>query len=105
MERYEDIYSLSDREITREIGEKIRKIRLDDNITREELQRITGIHSKTIGDAENGKNVTLITLIGILRGLNALDLLDPLVKDEEVSPVAMAMNRGKVRERARGGGR
>jgi transcriptional regulator with XRE-family HTH domain len=102
MEQYNDSYSRSDRDIAEEIGKKIRIIRLNNNISRSELQRITGIHEKTIGDAENGKNVTLITLIGILRGLNALDLLEPLTEDEYISPVAMAKNRGKVRERASG---
>jgi transcriptional regulator with XRE-family HTH domain len=102
MERYEDVYSLSDREIAENIGEKLRRVRLNANIPRDKLQYISGIHAKTIGDAENGKNITLITLIQILRGLNALHLLDLLVEEELVSPVSMAMNRGKVRERASG---
>jgi len=104
MEHGWGIYSLSNREIVKDIGEKIRRIRLNGNVTRSELQRITGIHAKTIGDAEDGKNVTLITLVGILRGLNALDLLDRLVEEEKVSPVDLAKNKGKVRERATGRG-
>ena len=100
MEIINDTYSLSNREIAEDIGRKIRRIRLNKNITREELQQITGIHSKTIGDAENGKNVTVITLISILRGLNALELLDRLLEEERVSPVALAMSKGKVRKRA-----
>jgi transcriptional regulator with XRE-family HTH domain len=102
MEHYEDIYSFSDREIVRDLGEKIRRIRLNRNISREELQRVTGIHVRTIGDAENGKNVTIMNLLGILRGLNSLRLLVPLLTDEEISPVAIAKNREKVRERATG---
>jgi DNA-binding XRE family transcriptional regulator len=97
MEYHRSIYSLSDREIAEDIGKKIRNIRLNDNVTRDELQQISGVHAKTIGDAENGKNITLITLISILRGLNALHLFDPLVESEEMSPAAAAMNRGKVR--------
>jgi transcriptional regulator with XRE-family HTH domain len=104
MERNFGIYALSDREIAVDIGEKIRRIRLNANITREELQQITGVHKKTIGDAENGKNVTLITLISILRGLNALHLLERFTEEEVISPVALAMNRGKVRKRASGKG-
>ncbi|MDR0309197.1 MAG: helix-turn-helix domain-containing protein [Candidatus Methanoplasma sp.] len=100
MERYGENYSLSDIEIAEDIGRKIQRIRLNENITRDELQYITGVHSKTIGDAEKGKNITLITLISILRGLKALDLLGPLVEDEPISPVALAMNNGKVRKRA-----
>ncbi|MDR2866783.1 MAG: helix-turn-helix domain-containing protein [Methanomassiliicoccaceae archaeon] len=98
---YGGAYSLSDTEILEDIGEKIRKIRLKANITRDELHFRTGIHKKTIGDAEIGRNITMMTLIGILRGLNAFDLLEPLLKEEEVSPVALAMNKGRSRERAR----
>jgi len=102
MKEYENIYSLSDREIAEDVGKKIRRIRLNENISRDELQLITGVHRKTIGDIENGKNVTLVTLISVLRGLNALHLLDQLAADEIASPVSMAMNKGKVRERATG---
>jgi transcriptional regulator with XRE-family HTH domain len=102
MERYEDTYSLSDREIAEDLGRKLRDIRLKRNMTREKLQSITGIHAKTIGDAESGKNVTIITLIGILRGLGAMNLIEPLIEEEIVSPAMMFKNRGKVRKRATG---
>jgi transcriptional regulator with XRE-family HTH domain len=102
MEHYENVYSYSDREIVRDLGEKIRRIRLNRNISREELQRTTGVHVRTIGDAESGKNITIMNLMGILRGLNSLDLLIPLLTDEEISPVAIAKNRERIRERATG---
>ena len=102
MEYYGSIYSLSNTEIVEKIGKKLQEIRLKDNITREELQYSTGVHAKTIGDAEKGKNVTLATMIGILRGLNALDLIERLVADEIASPAAMARDRGMTRERATG---
>jgi len=105
MEHFWNLYSLTDREIAEDIGKKIKDIRLRGNITRGELQYATGIHAKTIGDAENGKNITLITLIGILRGLNALNLLERLLENELISPVAMARDKGKIRERANGRGR
>jgi len=99
---YGSIYSLSNTDIVEKIGKKLQDIRLKDNITRDELQYSTGIHAKTVGDAEKGKNITLITLIGILRGLNALDVLERLVADEIASPAAMARDRGMTRERATG---
>jgi transcriptional regulator with XRE-family HTH domain len=101
MEHSADPYFLSDPEIIRRIGKKIKTVRLNSNITREELQRITGVHKKTIGDAEAGKNVTLATFIAILRGLEMLDQLDELLREECVSPVMMAKYRGKVPQRAR----
>jgi transcriptional regulator with XRE-family HTH domain len=104
MQQYGNIYSLTDKEIADDIGKRMRRIRLNDNITRNELQQKSGVHAKTIGDAEDGKNVTMITLISILRGLNSLQLLEDLVKNEEMSPALASMNKGKLRERASGGG-
>ena len=102
MDLYGDLYSHSDVEIIKQIGEKIRAARLNNNITRDELQRITGIHSKTIGDAEAGKNITLATLVAILRGMNMLDMLNELLREESVSPVMMARYGGKAPKRATG---
>jgi len=102
MKPYADPYFLSDPEIVRCIAAKIKRTRLNSNITREELQTITGVHKKTIGDAEAGKNITMMTFIAILRGLNMFDQLTELLKEESVSPVMMAKYQGKVPQRATG---
>ncbi|MCL2317646.1 MAG: helix-turn-helix domain-containing protein [Methanomassiliicoccaceae archaeon] len=102
MEPLNNLYSHSDKEILKQIGEKIKTARLNENITQSELQRITGVHAKTIGEAEAGKNVTLETLVAILRGLRMLDLLNELLREESVSPVMMAKYRGKAPQRASG---
>lgn len=102
MEQSSDPYFLSDAEIIRRIGKKIRTARLNSNITREELQRITGVHKKTAGDAESGKNITVATLIAMLRGLNMLDTLNELLAEESISPVMIARYSGKIPKRATG---
>ncbi|MCL2786439.1 MAG: helix-turn-helix domain-containing protein [Methanomassiliicoccaceae archaeon] len=101
MEQYADLYFISDVEIMRRIGKKIRTVRLNSNITREELQRITGVHKKTIGDAESGKNVTMGTFIAILRGLQILEQAEELIRDDGPSPVMMAKLQGNIPQRAR----
>jgi transcriptional regulator with XRE-family HTH domain len=102
MEHYNDPYFVPDTEILLRIGKKIRTIRLNSGITQAELQGITGVHKKTIGDAESGKNVTMMNFIAILRGLRAFDLLDGMFRDEGISPVLMAKYSGKAPQRARG---
>jgi len=97
-----DPYELSDTEITRIIGEKIRTIRLNNNVTREQLQEASGVHLKTIGDLESGKNVTLATLISVLRGLKKLNLLDRLLEDEPISPIILYNAGGSIPKRATG---
>ncbi|MCL2607409.1 MAG: helix-turn-helix domain-containing protein [Methanomassiliicoccaceae archaeon] len=101
MEQYADLYFISDVEIMRRIGRKLRTIRLNSNITREELQRITGIHKKTIGDLESGKNVTMATFIAVLRGLQILEHAEEMLKDDGPSPVMIAKLQGKIPQRAR----
>ena len=102
MEQHSDPYFLSGNEIAGRIGSRIRTARLNRNITREELQRITGVNKKTIGDAESGKNITILNFIAILRGLNMLDRLSELLREEGVSPVMLAKMQGKVPQRATG---
>lgn len=102
MEYRMGIYSLSDREIAEDIGKKLKEMRLKKNMTRAELGSASGIHEKTIGDAENGKNITMITLISMLRGLSALNLLDSLIEEEGISPAALFRDKGRVRRRATG---
>jgi transcriptional regulator with XRE-family HTH domain len=97
-----EIYGLSDTDILRKIGRYLRRERLNRNITQEELQNITGVHKKTISDAENGKNVTLINVISIMRGLELLSRIDFMMENEQISPVMLAKLKGKVPERASG---
>ena len=99
---FSDILTLSDVELSETIGKKIKMMRLNMNMTRDELQKISGVHSKTIGDFENGKNVTLLTLIAILRGLKGLYMLVSLLEEESVSPVMVAKLGGDVPKRASG---
>ena len=102
MDLYANPYFLSDVDIIRRIGENLKTIRLDSNITRDELQTITGVHKKTIGDMESGKNVTIGTFIAILRGLNLFDRLEELLREEPMSPLLLAKLKWKVPQRATG---
>ena len=69
-------------------------------MTRDELQEASGVHKKTISDLENGKNVTLLTLIAVLRGLGELNLFERLLEDELISPIALFKLQGRRPKRA-----
>ncbi|MDR3205486.1 MAG: helix-turn-helix domain-containing protein [Candidatus Methanoplasma sp.] len=97
-----DAYELSDADIVRMMGEKLKTIRLNNNITRDQLRQASGVHVKTIGDLESGKNVTLSTLIAVLRGLRRLNLLDCLLEDEGISPILAYKMQGRAPKRATG---
>jgi putative transcriptional regulator len=84
------------------MGEHLRRVRLDLNLTREGLAEKVGLSVDTVRNAETGKNVSVETLIRLLRGLGQLDDLAALVADRGPSPVKLAKMRGKIRQRASG---
>ena len=93
---------MSNPAILTEIGERLRRARLNANIGQDELAEKTGVSRKTIQNAESGKNCSLDTLISLLRGLNQLQQLDVFLPEPELSPMQLARLKGQVRQRASG---
>lgn len=83
----QSLYFLSDREIIKKIGEKIRYLRLRQNITQQQLAEDTQLSLSTIKKIERGEGSTLDSFLRILRILGRLDDLSNLVEEEGLSPV------------------
>ncbi len=102
-----DYYIASDSAILKELGERLRTLRLRKNITQEDLAEHTLLSVGTIKSLEVGKG-KLSTLIAVLRELGALDQLDQFIPPVTISPIKMAEANSKSsnkRERASGAGR
>lgn len=95
-----NIYAKSDGAILREMAGRIRRRRLDLNMTQQNLADKVGLNRTTIRDVELGKSYTILTLIQILRGLEVLDELEKLLPEKGPSPLQMLKMQGKVRQRA-----
>lgn len=93
---------MSDYAVLAELGERLRRERLNANIARKHLAEQTGLSLKTIQNAEDGKNFSMETLIRILRGLRRVNQLESFLPDPGLSPVQLAKLKGKVRQRATG---
>ena len=91
--------------ILREISDRLKRKRLNKNITRKEIVKKTGLSLKTIRNIESGLNFSMDTLICYLRALNLLDEIDSFIKPEVISPVDLSRRKGKVRMRASKKGR
>ena len=91
---------MGDAAILRELGERLKRERLDQNLTQADLGKRTGISRRTIQKTEEGEVSTLATLIALLRGLGKLDQLDLLLPEPPLSPVQLLKLRGKTRKRA-----
>ncbi len=93
---------MSDAAILAEVGQRLRRIRLNRNLTQAELALQAGIGRRTLQKAENGEGTTLESLVAILRGLRLLSELDQFLPEPSPSPVQLAQLQGRARQRASG---
>ena len=99
-----DYYIASDTAILKELGKRIRKLRLRRNITQEDLAERAVLAVGTVKSLEAGK-AKLSTLVAVLRELGALDQLDQFIPPVTISPISMAeANKKPARRRARATG-
>lgn len=94
-----DYYAMTDAGVEKEIGHRLKELRLRKNLTQAELADAVSVARATIERLENG-NGKISTLIAVLRELGQLDNLDLLIPDQPVSPLVLAERQGRKRERA-----
>jgi len=97
-----DLYSMTDKAILAEIGSRIKALRLRKNLTQSQLSKATALNIKTIKSLESGRRGKLLTLIGVLRELDSLDAIDSFIPEVPISPLQLAKQKGKKRQRASG---
>lgn len=96
-----DYYSMSDKAIAAELGNRIKTRRLRRNLTQQTLAEACALSLNSIKALETGKG-KLATLIAALRELQSLEGLDSLIPEINVSPLQLAKHKGKQRQRASG---
>lgn len=93
-----DNISLStDPEILQSLGRRLRAHRKSKRLTLLEAAERTGLSPRTVHRAEAGRNPTLLTLIRLLRLYGELDSLDGVLREPEVSPMAILEQRRGTR--------
>ena len=90
-----------DKEIMREVGQRLSAYRLQMNLTQDEVAAQAGLNQKTISHAEAGKDPQLSTIVRILRALGRLDVLDSFLPKPGISPLMRVKLAGRERRRAR----
>lgn len=81
-----DIYMLTDTAILTTIGEKVKAVRLKQNITQQSLAEAANVSLSTIKKIEKGEIRSFDALLRMLRTLGMLDTLQQLVEEEQLSP-------------------
>ncbi|MFV2045328.1 MAG: helix-turn-helix transcriptional regulator [Anaerolineales bacterium] len=94
------VFGMSDKAILREIGQRLKKVRLRQNLTQELLADRAGVNRTTISEMERGNPFGMLTLIQVLRALRSLDAIDAFLPDPGISPLQLAKMRGRERQRA-----
>lgn len=82
----DNIYILADAMIQQRIGEKLKAVRLRQNITQQSLAESAEVSLSTVKKIESGEISSFASLLRILRILGRLDSLQSLVEEEQLSP-------------------
>ena len=88
----------STNEVLLELGSRIKAARIAMSITQKGMAARTNLSQKTISNLENGRDVSLTTVIEVLRALGQLQGLDVVIPEQGISPSQIAAL-GKQRER------
>ena len=103
----DDIYTLSDTQLSKRIGEKLKAIRLKRNITQQSLAEAASISLSSVKKVENGEIGSFDTLLRILRTLGMLESISQLFEEEQLSPSEYyeMVNKAKKQTRKRAVGK
>jgi transcriptional regulator with XRE-family HTH domain len=82
----DDIYMLPDPIILERIGSHLKQNRLKQNITQQSLAEAAGVSLSSVKNIEKGEIRSFDALLRVLRTLGKLDVLQPLVDEEQMSP-------------------
>lgn len=93
--------SNSDRAVLSELGTRLARTRLEQNVSQQQLAIETGVSKATIERLEAGEPIKSTSLIRVLRSLGRLEVLDQLLPEPLPSPIERSKLQGHRRRRAR----
>lgn len=96
-----DYYSMSDEAIAKELGHRLKVLRIRLNLSQDQLGESCDLSVSTIKRMESGTG-KLSSFIAIMRALNSLGELDSFLPEPSISPMELYKNKNKRRQRASG---
>ena len=82
----DDFYTLSDAQLVKRIGNKLKAVRLKRNITQQSLAEASSISLSSLKKIESGEIGTFDSLLRVLRTLGLLESIATLFEEEQMSP-------------------
>lgn len=103
----DDIYMLSDAQLCKRIGNRLKATRLKRNITQQSLAEASSISLSSVKKIENGEIGNFDSLLRILRTLGMLEEISSLFEEEQLSPSEYydIVNKARKQTRKRAAGR
>lgn len=92
--------AMADPEIVNEICQAVKQMRINKNISQQQIADIAGLDRTTISRMESGRAVNLLTLVTVLRALDKLDILNVFKPEQVISPIKLLKEEEKKRKRA-----
>jgi len=90
----------SDQVILEELGARIARCRLNQNLTQQAFAELAGVSRPTVARLELGHSTTLANLIRVLRALKLVKNLDRMVPEPPPSPIQQLKTKKQQRVRA-----
>lgn len=90
----------TDKAILKEIGEKIKRERVELNLTQEDIALRSGISLSSVQRIERGISVSIKYLISVMRVLEMLEQFSLAFPEKEISPIKLMKLQEKKRKRA-----
>lgn len=93
--------AMTDEAVAAEIGQRIEQMRLERNLTQQELADAVGFSRVSYGKLVSGEG-KFVNVIAVLRVLDQLGSLERALPETVFSPMAQLKMKGKQRQRATG---
>lgn len=90
-----DWFYMTDKAIMEEMGQRLRSYRKKRKLSQKQLAERTGLSIFTIAQIEQGKAVSLSSLLPVLRELRLLNNLDAFIPNIPESPIGLLRKQRK----------
>ena len=95
------IKTMSSGAVCKEIGQRLKRARLNANRTQREVADRAGISVTAVQSVERGEAL-LETVVLVLMALDMIEQIKNFVPEQEISPLQLVKLQGKKRQRASG---
>ena len=94
---------MTDEAILTELGQRLARQRIDQQITQAQLAHQSGVSKRTVERIEAGASTQMASIIRICRVLNLIAGLDRFIPEAGSRPMDLVKRKGKIRQRASSG--